>query len=116
MTTRGPPYTSHTLVTISIWFSHRTEHLCTVYDCHNNYCHENCSFLFPLVKLQKLQSVIISERSIIILKKGNEMTDGVKGSNFTLGLISRIATVCPGILWTHILGAFLPRPYPLAPA
>ena len=25
------------------------------------------------------------------------MTDGVKGSNFTLGLISRIATVCPGI-------------------
>ena len=42
------------------------------------------------------------------------MTDGVKGSNFTLGLISRIATVCPGIYiisWTHILGASLPRPY-----
>ena len=32
-----------------------------------------------------------------MLKEEIIVTDGVKGSNFTLGLISRIATVCARI-------------------
>ena len=49
-------------------------------------------FSFPYSSYRKCSLL-----AIYMLKEEIIVTDSVKGSNFTLGLISRIATVCPRI-------------------
>ena len=79
-TSHGPPYMSHSLVTISMWFCHRIEHLCTVYDCHHNYfpylnCRDcSCFYLewsYSVKEEEEEQDTMITEWYI----------DNVKGSN-----------------------------------